>query len=165
MCLNRPIDKIPEGQYAYLKNLRSYQEGLLEARSGITLLSNDFPNTGDPTEYIHSGYTLNDFEAIEHHRFVGFDSPTSPGELWWLLVGSPPQTATLIDNGFSGDPMSMIASAPVGAPVPWLYVYDSLKQAKYSRATCRRAPLRPIRLDCPCPTWLARAGSRHLASA
>lgn len=169
MCVNRPIDKIPEGQYAYLQNVRSYQEGLLEARSGITLLSNDFPNTGDPAEYIHSGYTLNDFEVAEHHRFIGFTPgppatpPATNGELWWLLVGTPPQTATLVDTGFSGFPMAMLAAAPVGAPVPWLYVYDSAKQAKYSPRYLAAGLPAPYQIGLPIPYvagtgWISPSG-------
>ncbi|MCE5254335.1 MAG: hypothetical protein LLG45_09060 [Actinomycetia bacterium] len=128
MSIARPIDQIPLDEYAYLKNIRAYKLGQLQARPGLTLVSNDFtPGVG--TDYIHSGYTLNDQHPDTTGtslRFAGFND-----ELWTGPLTNP-ATFQQADTGFSGNPLSMVAMNPDGAPTPWLYVADSLKMRKYS---------------------------------
>lgn len=53
MNLNMPIDMIPENEFAYLKNVRTYEDGKIEKRPGYTLVD-ELPGavSGD---YIHRG--------------------------------------------------------------------------------------------------------------
>lgn len=57
MTLNHPIDQIPPGQFALLKNLRSYQEGRIEPRRGLVALNNTPLGSPDP---VHTIKRLND---------------------------------------------------------------------------------------------------------
>lgn len=124
MTVNRPIDAIPDGQFAYAKNLRSYIDGQIVSRPGLSLV---FPfGAGN---YIHSGLTLGDYNPDSpggSARFIGLDDG-----VWFGDVGFP-AAFQQIDSGFSGNPMSFIASSAEGSNTPWLYVFDSLKQQKYS---------------------------------
>jgi hypothetical protein len=128
MSLARPIDQIGDGEFAYLKNVRAYQNGRLQARPGLSVVSNDF-TPGGGVDYIHSGYTLNDQHPDTSGtslRFAGFNT-----ELWTGPL-TVPATFQQADTGFSGNPLSMVGMSPDGSPTPWLYVADSAKMRKYS---------------------------------
>ncbi|HLZ39393.1 MAG TPA: hypothetical protein VKQ11_00430 [Candidatus Sulfotelmatobacter sp.] len=129
MNLNRSLDAIGDGEFGWLYNVRQYRAGELVSRPGLALTSNSFGATG-PTDYLHSGYTLNDTNPDSSggtRRFVGYNTT-----LWWgdqLISGS---TFTQIDSGFSGNPLSMVAFSPKENPTPFLYVGDSNQSRKYS---------------------------------
>lgn len=123
MTVNRPIDALPDGQFAYAKNIRSYIDGQIVSRPGLALIASLGGN------YIHSGYTLGDYNPDSpggSARFLGMDD-----QVWMGGVGFPAGFQQ-IDSGYSGNPMSFIASSAEGSNTPWLYVYDSLRQRKYS---------------------------------
>lgn len=124
MDVNHPADQIPDGQYQILCNVRSYQQGRIESRPGMTLIDNSF---GGDT---HSGYTLNDFNpdtAGGTKRFAGAGT-----SLYWADPGASPTAYTAIDTGYSGNPLSMVAFRPDATSGPWLYVGDSAQMRKYS---------------------------------
>ena len=114
MNLNVPIDSIPEGEFAYLKNVRAYVDGRLGLRPGLQQVTS-FAD-GGATDYLHSGRT------VDGVRFVGFNSD---------LYADGVQ----IDSGFTGNPLSFIPFNPGDGTNLYLYVYDSIKQNKYSPLT------------------------------
>lgn len=123
MNLNRAIEQIPENEFAYLKNVRQYVEGKLESRPGLLPLSSNALGVGN----IHSYTQLNNFGGVSK-QFLGIRD-----ELRWADVAIP-VPFTFVDSGFSGNPLSFIPYSPEQTPIPFLYVYDSNKQAKYSAA-------------------------------
>lgn len=127
MNLNMPIDMIPENEFAYLKNVRTYEDGKIEKRPGYTLVD-ELPGavSGD---YIHSGYTLIDENPDTtggSKRFIGMNT-----SLFWGDITTP-AAFSQVDSGFSGNPLSLIGFAPGQNPAPFLYVGDSNKMRKYN---------------------------------
>lgn len=120
MNLNAPIDAIPENQFAYLLNVRAYEDGRIGSRPGTVLISTF--TGGGGTDYLHSQRTVDEF------RFIGFNS-----ELFSLPQGGGGAFDT-VDSGFSGNPLSMCPASPGDGTFIFLYVYDSVKQQKYSPA-------------------------------
>jgi hypothetical protein len=127
---NRPLDAIPDGQYAFLQNIRSYVDGTIIQRPGLT---NTVPLTPTgATDYIHSGEDLDNYNSgstgAGGYRFLGYNSG--------LYFGNDhiPSSAALVESGWSGNPLSLVPSSSNASPVPWMYVYDSLKQKKYTSA-------------------------------
>ena len=130
MNLNTPLDQIPENEFALLQNVRTYFEGRIESRPGLINVSDQF-TVVDQYDTIHSMYTVNDFNPDStgtSKRFFGYNT-----ELWWSDVTNPAVVSN-INSGYSGNPLSMIAFSPEINPLPFLYVYDSLRQDKYSSA-------------------------------
>ena len=134
MNLNRPIDQIPADEFAYLQNVRSYISGRVEGRSPIALVTNDFTPVG-VDDYVHSICTINDMDpdgapTPASARFFGYLT-----RLWCSASGSGAHVATQ-NTGWgtsgSGNPQSIVVASPVGSPVPWMYVYDLGRQAKFS---------------------------------
>jgi hypothetical protein len=133
MNLNRPVDQLGEGEYALLENVRSYVAGRIEGRSPLALVTDSFVSASN--NYVHSIATISDLDpdgapSPASARFFGYLN-----ELWCSASGAGMQAATK-NSGWgtsgSGLPMSMIVASPVGAPVPWMYVYDSTLQRKFS---------------------------------
>lgn len=129
LCLNRAIDAVPDGKYPWLLNVRANEEGQIVGRQGLTRVAQVNSGAG---HYIHSGITYGQYNPNASGgsaRFLGFDTS--------LLMGlSPPNNpdsfSTTVDTAFSGNPMALWEAAPFGNSVPWLYVYDSSKQRRYS---------------------------------
>lgn len=143
----RPIDAIPDGQYPFAQNIRSTFDGQISSRPGLTVLSSALPSSST-LDYVHSMTLLADYNSSAGNtlRFFGYNSQ--------LYSSSPatPGTVLLVDSGFSSNPLSMIPASSEGSPVPWLYVYDSAKQAKYSsfyRVTPNQPTPFPIGLPIP----------------
>jgi len=127
MNLDRPIDALGDGEFAYLQNVRQYKDGILVSRPGLSSVSN-FP-PAFASDYIHSFLTLNDVNPDTPgttKRFIGYNES--------LFFSDPtfPAVPSFVDGGFSGDPLSMIGMSPISNPTPFVYVYDRFKQQKYS---------------------------------
>lgn len=120
VCLNAPQDACPDGKYPILRNARSYQQGTLQARLGLTAIANGALGAGA----IHSITRLNDptpFAAAAFFRVFGAGAVIRAGNTTY------PQ----IDTGYSGNPLSFVTAAPVGAPNPYVYVGDSSRMRKF----------------------------------
>jgi hypothetical protein len=132
--LVHPVDRMPEGYYPYLQNVRVTSEGRIDARPGYTpfgtLANADF----------HSIRRLNDQDAIyaptEYIYVLGSGAD---------LVAGVESALSVIDTGYSGDPLSLLTFRPENSPVSWMYVYDRLRQAKVRPD----GAFRPIGLDPP----------------
>lgn len=114
-----PQDLLPEGKVAFAQNIRSYQEGTVGPRVGLTLQST--APLGAP---IHSIFRLNDTTPFgggnPERRIIG--AGTS------VFAGSPGVSAYGNINGalvFSGNPLTAVVAAPFDSPRPYIYIGDS----------------------------------------
>lgn len=132
MNWNRSVDTIPDGQICYGRNIRSYEEGTITQRNGVTV----FSNLGGT--FTHSIARLNNFDAtlvnFDYTYVIGQDTKLFVGKTNTILTNAaqnpvklPPSGAT---TSFSGNPMTMVDMAPVGSPVGWKYIGDSSLMVK-----------------------------------
>ena len=112
------IDRMPEGAFPYLFNVRVLEEGRLDGRPGYTkaIGLGDSPNSirrlNDPTNnYASKGYI-----------YVGGGGPN--------LYAGVESSYSVVDTGYSGDPLSLIPFRPDGSPESWMYVYDQKRMMK-----------------------------------
>lgn len=119
-----PSDAMPEGKYPYVRNMRPYIDGSLTPRAGLTGQTDSALGSG-----IHSIFRLNDpttFNGgVPAVRVLGAGT-----EVW---RGDQPGTAySLIDSGYSGDPLVSVTAQPPQSPRPWIYLADSLQFRKFT---------------------------------
>ena len=118
--LVHPVDRMPEGAFPYLLNMRVVQESRLEMRPGYTLYDKI-----TPAGYIHSFRRLNDpgliYAPMGYTNIVGIGTNLYSG-----VQGS----LNAIQSGFSGNPLSLITFRPQNSPDSWMYVYDSSQSIK-----------------------------------
>lgn len=122
LSLNRTRDILPAGKFNALTNLRSIVEGELSVRSGTTLITT-IPG-GQP---IHSLARLNDPTPYGLYPAIRVYGASS--ELFAAPITGPYPPA-LHDTGYSGNPLTMVPIAPVGAVQPYLYIVDSQRMQK-----------------------------------
>lgn len=116
-----PVDRMPPGSLQYAYNIRTVEEGRIDARPGYAPFGS---GVGAP-KLLHSIRRLNDpdasFAANGYTYIVGNGTTLESGI----------ETAiTQIDTGYSGNPLSLLAFRPDVSPESWMYVYDQNKQAK-----------------------------------
>lgn len=121
-CL-QPQDSLPENTAAWVRNCRTYQDGTIEPRYGLDLLTD--AAFADPP---HSIFRLNDTTPFAG----GADARRIVGAGTELLGGTPgTDVYTLIDPAaYSGNPMTAVAASPVNSPRPFLYIADSARLRK-----------------------------------
>jgi len=115
--LSRAVDDMPASKYPILRNVRVVQQGVIEAREGISRINSE------PLDQlnVHSIRRLND---------------TTPSALWTRVVGGGSKIYTgqteftERDAGYSGNPLSLILFRPERSPQPWIYVADANKLRK-----------------------------------
>ncbi len=117
-----PSDALPPGKLPFGKNVRSYTEGVITPRDGLTAV------TGSPLgAAVHSLGRLNDptpFNGGDSAlRVIGAGSSLFAGD---PLGSSYPS----VDSGYSGDPLSMLSAQPPRSPRPYLYVNDADRMRK-----------------------------------
>lgn len=121
--LTRPPDLMPAGRAPFLLNVTPNQEtGALQPRPGTQVLStlSQFP--------VHS------YAAVGSNILNGNQGPTRyAGEQGNVWVADTNSSFALFYSGFSGNPLSFVPYRPPQSPNTWLYVFDSLKQAKYTQ--------------------------------
>lgn len=119
--LVHPIDRMPDGSYPYLFNVRIIEEGRLDGRPGYSSLMSTA--LGDEPNSIRR---LNDTARVyapDGYTYVG-------GGGTKLYTGDPLGGYTAKDSGYSGNPLSLIPFRPDQSPESWMYVYDSAKMSK-----------------------------------
>lgn len=159
--LVHPIDRMPPGSFAFLFNTRVIQEGRIDGRPGytnfISLQSGDFPNSirrlNDPDmSYAASGYT-----------YVGGGGT----KLYAGTESTPPYT--IIDTGYSGNPLSLLTFRPDQSPESWMYVFDQNKLVKVrpdgvTRAIGVAPPTDPPDLELGTPAMVTISDGEALGS-
>lgn len=118
-----PADALGEGKLPYASNIRSYQDGTIGPRDGLTVITN--PALGAA---IHSIARLNDpttFAPAAAMRYLG-----SGADLLARAPSAGVGAFSVIDTGYSGDPLSFVAASPVRSPQPWLYIGDRSRSRK-----------------------------------
>src|SRR4030095_7795242 len=124
---NATVDAIPEGQLCYARNVRVTQQGTMVQRPGLT----SYANTGKT--FVHSIARLNNFNFtlinFNQVKIIGVDTELRVGATGPDLTNAtinpvklPPAGAT---NTLSGNPLTMVDMAPVGASYGWKYIGDS----------------------------------------
>jgi len=112
--LKDQFDLIPVGQFPRLTNLTHSQDRGLTARPGLTSLA-----TGGTAH--HSVRRLHDPEAGTDTRIWGTDQDLRRG-----LSGA----LSVIDSGYSGDPLYLVPHRPPLSGDPWMFVADRSRMRK-----------------------------------
>jgi hypothetical protein len=113
--LVHPINLIQEGFYYIATNIRSYQDGVIQPRPGLTSVHT---LAGVAGIGLHSIKRLNDPISAIFDRVEGMGS---------LLFADGVQIST----GFSGNPLTFAIANPPRSPRPYLYIGDSTKICKH----------------------------------
>lgn len=113
--LVNPVDRIPEGKFAYGQNVRRYLAGGTTARATQDSTSFTLPAS------VHSLRRLNDL------------TPAGP-VLGFVIIGGAADkiyaNSTQVDSGYSGNQVSLIPFRPNTSVQPWMYCFDSQKSGK-----------------------------------
>lgn len=112
--LARPANLLEPGMYPFVRNIRSYSQGELRTRPGLTALSSGH-SLG------HSIFRLNDPVLSDYGYFCGVGNEVRFGKT----------TLATLDAGWSGNPLTAIDSRPLRSPSPLIYIADSNKLRKY----------------------------------
>src|SRR5579862_8890112 len=115
--LNHPLDLMPNGTYPYMKNVRSYRDGIIEGRQGLTAINTLVTS---PDTDINSFVRVNDYVTGNFARFLGIGTS--------LYYGTT--SFTPIDSGYSGAPLSFVPYRPNQSPRVWNYIADSVRMRK-----------------------------------
>jgi hypothetical protein len=117
-----PQDALSEGKLAWALNIRSYEEGTITVREGLSAVSDG--SLGNP---VHTLFRLNDdtpYAAVNAKRFAGAGTVLYAGN-----VGASQAYVSAV-TGFSGNPLTGIVSTPFSSPRPYLYIGDSAQLRK-----------------------------------
>lgn len=123
--LVRPPDLMPAGRAPFLLNVSPDQEtGAMNPRPGLDLAA---------SASTFSGLVL----PLHSYALVGANVLSGEqGPLRYIGQGTSlytiPTSGFGAYTGFSGNPLSLVSYRPPQSPNSWLYVFDSIKQAKYT---------------------------------
>lgn len=120
--LNRPVDSVKQNKFPYMKNARSYTDGVLTCRLGIT----DLGAVVAGQSPVHSIRRLNDERQSTWNRVIGTGTHLAVGQ-------STPFTD--LDSGYSGDPLALVPWSPEGSPSSFMYVADRSRMRKVASTT------------------------------
>lgn len=135
MNLSAPVDQIPQGAGRLLYNCRVYGDRL-QSRQGIQ------PVTNHPTAApVHSICSFNDpipnptewpntFQT--HTRIAGVSTYLELCASNALYGSLQPGYMTVIDSGYSGNPLSFVTTNSQYSPRPWTFIGDSNQMRKTS---------------------------------
>lgn len=110
-----PPDAMPPGKLPYVLNVRSYADGRLRPREGLTSVVSTLgapvhtlARLNDPTEF-NGGVPAVRIVGAGSAVYRGIPSNTSPSS---------------VASGFSGDPLTTFSAQPPRSPRPWQYLAD-----------------------------------------
>jgi len=115
--LNSPIDNVKDGHYPILENLRSYTDGIIQPRQGITQVAANVVSGKTP---VHSIRRLNNKLNNTYTRIIGVGNALANGQT--SFVQTQYNSSNLV---MSGNPLAMSPWRPSQSPVSWMYVADS----------------------------------------
>ncbi len=116
--LVKAIDDLDPQELSRMSNVRSRQDGMLETRAGQTALATT------TTGRLHSMVRLNDPAASSFTRLGGLGTTLYRGQSGAL---------TLIDSGYSGDPLTFAAVSARLTGVPYVLIGDRTRNRKVAR--------------------------------
>lgn len=126
------VDLLPEGQYAYLQNVRRYLDGCIKGRATM----------GAPV------YSLG---QIPHTiRRLNDSTPDGPPSGYVRVIGAAGLmyvNATEVASGFSTNPVSLCPFRPNASVQPWMYVGDSSQTVTIAASSFVCAGMVKIRSD------------------
>jgi len=125
--LNRPVDATQPGYFPILENVRSYTDGVIQPRQGLTPVSTSTTaNVITGLSPVHTVRRLNDQTTSSGFlRIVGTATGLAYG------VGTFTQATYGGSNvGLSGNPLTMVPFRPDQATAAWMYVADSSAMRK-----------------------------------
>lgn len=111
-------DQTGDGLLPYFQNVRCYQQGVAEARPGLTIVGAPFAGSR-----VHSLFRLTDATTGAAAPFTRLRGAGNQ-----LFAG--PTNGVAIDAGYSGNPLSFVAARPDLAVDAFAYVGDSQRQSK-----------------------------------
>ncbi len=123
----KPQDALSEGKLSWALNIRSYEEGTITVRDGISVLTD--AALGNP---IFSAFRLEDTTpyatpSTDNVRILGAGTSIYGGQ----VNGTTPESYGVIGaTTFSGDPLTGVISTPFASPRPYLYIGDSVGSRK-----------------------------------
>lgn len=129
--LNSPVNLVPPGKFPYLKNVRSFQGGVVQPREGMQRLNTSplFANS------IHTLSRMNDYISVDFIRFVGIEGT--------LLAGDG-ATYSTVATGMSASTYGIVPYRPDQAVRDWAYVMSSAKSLKVNGdLTTRKIGVKP----------------------
>lgn len=125
--LNNPQDSIRPGFAPILENVRSYVDGLVEPRLGLSVINTVSSTNKTP---IHSIRRLNDPNSGNWIRVVGVQDTLSFMNSTSTASAFTRATYNASDVTLSGNPLSLVPFRPDQATASWLYVADSTAMRK-----------------------------------
>lgn len=123
-----PADQVPVNRLPFIQNMRSYQPGTLQPRTGLTYAAATNFGAG-----INALARLNDstsFSTVKALRFVGAGVNLYGGNIATAAYA-------VIDTGYSGNPLTMVPAAPPQSPRPYMYVADGSRMRKFNTDSTR----------------------------
>ena len=118
-----PADALSPGKLPFGRNLRSYEPGVITVRDGLVAQGTVSAGTA-----VHSLARLNDSTP-----FNGGSASVRVSGAGGSLYRGPATgflTFSLLDSGYSGNPVVTLAAQPPNSPRPYLYIADSSRQRK-----------------------------------
>lgn len=137
--LSRAIDDLDMAKYSIARNVRSYQEGVIQPRAG----QNGYINVAVADLTLHSVKRLNNDITGAQSFCIAIGAGTN------LYSDNATHTAFVARAaGFSGNPLTWVPFRPNDSPESFMYVGDSAKMGKLKtdgifRNTGIFPPLRP----------------------
>lgn len=123
MNVNATVDRMPQGKFPFLKNLRAYLAQPLQARPGLATIFSPAKGTG----FVHTMYRLNDDLAGGYGTYLRIYGIGTE-----LYYGNT--SVTLAQTTFSGNPFTVVPYRPNESSVAWAYLGDSMQTQKISSA-------------------------------
>jgi hypothetical protein len=129
--LNNPPDSVRPGYYPILENVRSYTDGVVEPRQGLTLVSTSTTANVLPSKTpVHSIRRLNDPNTNNFQRIVGVGDALAYGTNTFAQATYASTTSTNTNVVTSGNPLVLIPYRPDQSPASWMYMADSAVMRK-----------------------------------
>ena len=146
--LNSPVDATRPGYVPILENMRSYTDGVLEPRQGLSLIAAVSSTNKTP---LHSLRRLNDPNSGSWIRVAGIQDTLSFMNSTSTNVFTRAQYNSA-DVALSGNPLSLVPWRPDQSPSSWMYVGDSTAMRKiigYNAQSITRGTVHQIGLAPP----------------
>lgn len=118
MVLSIPLVDIPEGSYAFLKNIRIDQDGVMTSRPSLSSYIALDPATSD---LVHSIKRINSADGLTHLRVTGAGTKVYAGGIASLVE---------VDDGYSGKPLTFVDFRPEASVNSFCYIADELRMRK-----------------------------------